>query len=78
MVQFSNVRLGQLRFIVAFSIRPRDSISVSPLPDKSQNYQIYKRLDGGGWLYLAEWSALALHRNDILKAVKRYYKMWGV
>ena len=52
-------------------------ISVSPLPDKSQNYQIYKRLDGGGWLYLAEWSALALHRNDILKAVKRYYKMWG-
>ena len=52
-------------------------ISVSPLPHKSQNYQLYKKLDTGGWLYLAEWSALVMHRTDILKAVKRYYRLWG-
>ena len=59
------------------SSKNKYKVSESALPNNAQNYQLFKKLDNGGWLYLAEWSALALHRNDILKAVKRYYKMWG-
>ena len=65
-------------YSVNTSSKNKYKIVASPLPNTSQDYQIYKQLDGGGWLYLAEWTALALHRNDILKAIKRYYKMWGV
>ena len=64
-------------YSINISSKNKYKVLAQPLPDKSQNYQLFKKLDAGGWLYLAEWSALALHHNDILKAVKRYYKMWG-